>query len=268
MPTNPQKNRQIGDTAGFVLDGVTHFGTVVESTIFGVTIDSAELDFPHQVATVDALDEPEVVALKSSPLIEPVVHTLDADTQAALQRALRPIQESAEPIASFSELDSALIKAGYEPDIGYIQEKYGAHWKVKQGQPTILPPAPAALDLSPLIECFRQSMSDVSQANAAQISTLALSIAALSNKDSGRDESQNLLIAFLQEAKKPIEVTVKVDIPEQQVPVVNITNQVPAAQVVIASPLRSVAMVERDRHTQEILRTVTTHEFTTDEAQT
>jgi hypothetical protein len=43
--------------------------------------------------------------------------------------------------------------------------------------------------------------------------------------------------------------------------VVHITNEVPAAQVVVASPVRSVAEVQRDPQTQEILRTVTTHEM-------
>jgi hypothetical protein len=163
-------------------------------------------------------------------------------------------------------MDAALIKAGFEPDIGYIKEKYGAHWGAKQA-PEAISPGPAAVDLSPLIECFRQSMADVSQANAAQISTLALSIAALSDGGSSRDESTKLLIAFLQEAKKPIEVNVKLDMPEQPPSIVNITNQVPAAQVVVASPLRSIAQVERDQYTQEILRTVTTHEFAVNELQ-
>lgn len=48
---------------------------------------------------------------------------------------------------------------------------------------------------------------------------------------------------------------------EEPSPVVHIKNEVPAAQVVVASPARSVAEVERDPDTQEILRTVTTHEF-------
>jgi histidinol dehydrogenase len=94
-----------------------------------------------------------------------------------------------------------------------------------------------------------------------------LSIAALSDGGSSRDESTKLLIAFLQEAKKPIEVNVKLDMPEQPPSIVNITNQVPAAQVVVASPLRSIAQVERDQYTQEILRTVTTHEFAVNELQ-
>jgi hypothetical protein len=49
--------------------------------------------------------------------------------------------------------------------------------------------------------------------------------------------------------------------PQQLPPVVHVTNEVPAAQVVLAGPARSVAEVQRDPRTQEILRTVTTHEF-------
>lgn len=91
-------------------------------------------------------------------------------------------------------------------------------------------------------------------------------------------EAQSKVIAqFSSQPLRPLEITlrqeaavVKIDqapatfhlnMPQQLPPVVHITNEVPAAQVVAASPARSVAEVQRDPRTQEILRTVTTHEF-------
>ena len=69
---------------------------------------------------------------------------------------------------------------------------------------------------------------------------------------------------------RPMEVMVRIEqspavinftAPQQPAPVVQITNEVPPAQVVMVGPTRSVSEVERDPGTQEILRTVTTHKF-------
>ena len=82
-------------------------------------------------------------------------------------------------------------------------------------------------------------------------------------------EAQSKVIAqFASQPLRPLEVTLhqapanfQLNMPQQLPPVVHITNEVPAAQVVVASPARSVAEVQRDPRTQEILRTVTTHEI-------
>ena len=82
-------------------------------------------------------------------------------------------------------------------------------------------------------------------------------------------EAQSKVIAqFASQPIRPLEVTLRqapatfhLNMPQQLPPIVHITNEVPAAQVVVASPARSVAEVQRDPDTQEILRTVTTHEM-------
>lgn len=249
-----QSRVQLGDTAGFTLDGVDHFGTVLKITDFGVTIDAATMHKPVDAAWVDVivLDSPvEVPVVEDSP--EPVI--FDAAQISPIEEEIQeatPVVEdtvSAEPECQppegpteeievlpqldsvgptrRAEIDAILIQSGFDPGIDYIKANYGSHWCKREADiaavldstlpTTVIPQAP---DFSPVLDGFRQAISDLASAQASQISSLTSAIALLAEKSNGSNDFQPPLIASLisalNEARKPMDINLKLEMPEQK----------------------------------------------------
>lgn len=174
-----------------------------------------------------------------------------------------------------ASLDRDLIAMGLTPDADYIERTYGKGWKYAP-----VPAAPSRAAAASVLDSVPE----------LPVNSTVVALAATAGRLASMVEAQNAAITSALNAKPaPVEITLKneamrvtveqpasvvnltlpeiqpapvtVNVTAQEPPVVHITNEVPAAQVVVASPARSVAVVQRDPGTLEIIQTVTTHEM-------
>ena len=73
------------------------------------------------------------------------------------------------PVLSQPEIDLALMKAGFVPDLEYIQKSYGAHWSL---------PAPA----SALVDELRAQVLEVARSNAEVAQSVLAAVKELGSK--------------------------------------------------------------------------------------
>jgi hypothetical protein len=156
-------------------------------------------------------------------------------------------------------LDRDLMAMGLRPDDDYIERTYGKGWKM----------APVA------VAAVLDDAGSMRNIPVMPDSTVVALAAITGRMASMLEVNQAAMVEALTAKPAPIELTLKneamrvtveqpasivnVNLPEQPAPVVHVTNEVPAAQVVVNGPAQSIAEVQRDPRTQEILRTVTTH---------
>jgi hypothetical protein len=218
--------------------------------------DGLEADDLEDAGLPDAVDEQ--------------VHDL---VETAALDAVKPAGLTLSEIRERASIDRELLAMGMVPEDGYLERTYGAGWKM------------GAARVAPVLD-------DASMNRIAPVDPTITALAAVAGRMASMVEAQNAAITTALNARPaPIEFTMKnepmtvkieqpasvvhltmpefpqapaaqvvVHLPEQAAPAVHITNEVPAAQVVMSGPARSISEVQRDPVTQEILRTVTTHE--------
>ena len=113
-------------------------------------------------------------------------------------------------------IDAMLIGSGFDPGIEYIRQRYGDHWQKKASADTAQQVIHQAPDITPLVEQFKQAVSEISAVHQAQIDSLAKAVSVLAEKNTSTAEIQSSLIAALNEARKPVDINLKVEMPEQR----------------------------------------------------
>ena len=108
-----------------------------------------------------------------------------------------------------------LIGAGFDPGIEYIRSRYGEHW-AKRAEPVAEPKTQPPIDLTPVVEGFKKAIDEMQAVHAAQIGSLASALFALQEKGASTAEIQSALISALNEARKPVEINLKLEMPEQR----------------------------------------------------
>jgi hypothetical protein len=117
------------------------------------------------------------------------------------------------------EIDSVLMNAGFDPGIEYIKQHYGEHWNKPDVSPPIVQQVvqvPEPPDLTPVLEGFKAAFAELLRINQEQSNRLADAIAALGNQVAHTGIAQETLLAALAEARKPISVDIKLEMPAQQ----------------------------------------------------
>ncbi len=164
-----------GDVIYFSKDGSPCYGTVIAVGEHGVQVD-------HDGETCRVLHDDilghKARAKRKLTLIdhgEDGYIAKDEDGRHVYVRGRLP-DDPGEPMAksltaqlSQPEIDLALLKAGFVPDLGYIQKSYGAHWNLPESN-------------APLVEELRAEMLEVSRSNAEVASSVLAAIEALSAK--------------------------------------------------------------------------------------
>ncbi|MFZ4540065.1 hypothetical protein [Propionivibrio sp.] len=216
-PDSSPKRIQPGDTARFTFDSEQCSGIALSVTPEFLVVDSAygEINVPwmdYLGFTPENYSAPAVGP--SLPPVQPVQPIQQVQPVQVIQQITPPSESDAE--SKRAGIDSILIQSGFDPGIEYIRANYGEHWNKRDIQqipveiPVIQP------DLSPLIEGFRLAVAELTQAHAAQLSGLESAITRLAEKNTRTDEIQTALIAALTEARKPVEINLKLEMPEQR----------------------------------------------------
>ena len=142
--------------------------------------------------------------------IHVIAHSQDAPRQQPVEA---PAQSEEQKQA---EIDAMLIGAGFDPGIEYIRSQYGEHWG-KRAEPVVVEPkAQPPIDLTPVVEGFKRAIDEMQAVHAAQIGSLATALTVLQEKSTSTADIQSALIAALNEARKPVEINLKLEMPEQR----------------------------------------------------
>ena len=158
--------------------------------------------------SVKAEDQPSQNQVQAQ--IHVIAHSQEATRQ---QPAENPVQSQEQKQA---EIDAMLIGAGFDPGIEYIRNRYGEHW-VKRPEPVAVEPkAQPTIDLTPVVEGFKRAIDEMQAVHAAQIGSLANALTVLQEKNTSTADTQSALIAALNEARKPVEINLKLEMPEQR----------------------------------------------------
>ena len=180
-----------------------------------LTVDSAS-GGAETVKWFDVLDfvpaKPVESALQSpvQAQIHVIAHAQDAPPQQAAEAPAKSEEQK------WAEIDAMLIGAGFDPGIEYIRSRYGEHW-TKREQPVVVEPAEhPPIDLTPVVDGFKRAIDEMQAVNAAQIGSLANALAALQDKSASTAEIQSALISALNEARKPVEINLKLEMPEHR----------------------------------------------------
>lgn len=142
--------------------------------------------------------------------IHVIAHSQEATRQ---QPAENPVQSQEQKQA---EIDAMLIGAGFDPGIEYIRSRYGEHWGKRPEPVVVEPKAQPSIDLTPVVEGFKRAIDEMQAVHAAQIGSLATALTVLQEKSTSTADIQSALIAALNEARKPVEINLKLEMPEQR----------------------------------------------------
>lgn len=142
--------------------------------------------------------------------IHVIAHSQDAPRQQASESPI--LSEEQKQV----EIDAMLIGAGFDPGIEYIRSQYGEHWGKRAGPVVVEPKAQPHIDLTPVVEGFKRAIDEMQAVHAAQIGSLASALTVLQEKSASTAEIQSALISALNEARKPVEINLKLEMPEQR----------------------------------------------------
>ena len=180
-----------------------------------LTVDSATGGV-ETVKWFDVLDfesaKPDEQPLQSQvqAQIHVIAHSQDTPRQQPVEA---PAQSEEQKQA---EIDAMLIGAGFDPGIEYIRNRYGEHWQKRPDPVVTHPAAQPQIDLTPIIDGFRSAIDEMQAVHAAQIGSLANALTVLQEKNTSTADIQSALIAALNEARKPVEINLKLEMPEQR----------------------------------------------------
>lgn len=189
--------------------------TVRSVTPESLTVDSATGGL-ESVKWFDVLDFEPAKPVESSTQkpVQAQIHVIAHAQEAPPQHAVENTAKS--PEQTQAEIDAMLIGAGFDPGIEYIRSRYGEHWG-KRAEPVVIEPvAPPSIDLEPVVDGFKRAIDEMQAVHAAQIGSLASALSALQDKSSSTAEIQSALISALNEARKPVEINLKLEMPEQR----------------------------------------------------
>ncbi len=186
------------------------------ATVRSVTPECLTVDGVGGVERVKWFDVLDFVAAdipSEASKATPVSAEIHVITQSP-EQSVPPAPSAQDQERSQATIDAMLIGAGFDPGIEYIRQRYGEHWH-KRLAAEVHPPA-AAPDLTPLVDQFRQAVSEISAVHQAQIDSLAKAVSVLAEKNTSTAEIQSSLIAALNEARKPVDINLKIEMPEQR----------------------------------------------------
>lgn len=168
----------------------------------------------EEVADEVVSKEPEPVALDPIPATS--VERIELHQPISLSQSIQPPAQ--DPAAQRAEIDAILIRSGFDPGIDYIRANYGDHWNVREiaTEPEQTPEPSQKIDLTPVVDGFRSAISELMQAHSTQIAGLAQAVSALADKSAESESIQHALIAALNESRKPVEINMKLEMPEQR----------------------------------------------------
>lgn len=228
------------------------------------------------------------------------VHGYGGDDEAGKEKLAKasvvslPVLPPGDSVLEKAQVVAELAKAGFEPMMDYVHRTFGEHYVYKPAALDVPAPSPDAgevltkalsgmrADQERLVKGLTDMVGDLSSQLAAATDlnkALLTSLAEVIGRPAPELKIPDGLVriepAMIQvdvhvpeQAPAPVTVNVPeqkapvVNVPAAAAPVVKIENKVQPAGVTVVSsgPRRSVQTVERNRD-DEILRTVTTHEY-------